>query len=78
MRVTVGTDGKTFVDDYLMFDGPNGQGNTNDRLNWFLVNRYGLKSLQNNFFNRETWKTCNLMKESFTYFYEMYLSLIHI
>ncbi len=72
IRVTVGISGKTFVDDYVMFNGPNGVGDVNDRLNWFLVNRYGLNSLQNNFFNRETWKQCNLMKESFTYFYEMY------
>ncbi len=45
MRVTVDSHGKTFVDDYMMFDGPNGLGDVNDRLNWFLVNRYGLKSL---------------------------------
>ena len=45
MRVSVGTDGKTFVDDYIMMNGPNGVGDRNDRLNWFLNNRYGLSSL---------------------------------
>ena len=45
MRVTVDSNGKTFVDDYLMVDGPNGVGDVNDRLNWFLVNRYGLGDL---------------------------------
>ena len=72
MRVTVGASGKTFVDDYILMNGPNGIGNRNDRLNWFLNNRYSLSALQNNFFNRDTWKQCNLIKESFTYFYEMY------
>ena len=72
MRVTVDISGKTFVDDFLLLNGPNGVGHSNDRLNWFLTNRYGLKSLQNKFFNKNAWKQCNMIKESFTYFYEMY------
>ncbi len=78
MRITVGQSGKTFVDDFLFLNGPNGIGNTNDRLNWFLVNRYGLADLKNKFFDKQSWKQCNLMKESVTYFYEMYGSRFQV
>ena len=42
MRVTVDQFGKTYVDDYMVINGPNALGDVNDKLNWFLVNRYGL------------------------------------
>ena len=41
MRVTVDK-GNTFVDDLLVLEGPNGQGDVNDKLNWFLDNRFAL------------------------------------
>ena len=42
MRVTVGNNNKTFVDDFLLIDGSNKDGDVNDKLNWFLSNRFGL------------------------------------
>ena len=52
--------------------GPNGIGDINDRLNWFLSNRFNLSKFQNRFFNQNKFKDCDLIKESFTFFYEMY------
>lgn len=72
MRVTVDAHNYQFVDDFMLLDGPNGIGDVNDRLNWFLSNRFSLSKLQNNFFNPRKYKNCDLIKESFTYFYEMY------
>lgn len=71
MRVTVSS-GKTFVDDLLMLEGPNGKGDINDKLNWFLDNRFALSDYKNKFFNTLAWKDCKLIKESYSYFYEMY------
>lgn len=72
MRITISSSGTTFVDDVLMLEGPNGNGDVNNKLNWFLDNRFALSSSKNNFFNILAWKDCRLIKESYTYFYEMY------
>ena len=72
MRVAVSGSGNTFVDDVVLMEGPNGLGDVNDKLNWFLANRYGLSEFRNKFFNLRAFKDCTLIKESFTYFYEMY------
>lgn len=72
MRVTADAHSYQFVDDFMILDGPNGVGDVNDRLNWFLSNRFSLAKYQNNFFNPRRYKDCDLIKESFTYFYEMY------
>ncbi len=72
MRVTVDKGGYTFVDDFVIMNGPNGIGDTNNKLNWFLSNRFGLSKYQNRFFNTMAFKDCDLIKESFTYFYQMY------
>lgn len=53
-------------------EGPNGKGDVNDKLNWFLANRYALSDFRNKFYNMHAFKDCKLIKESFTYFYEMY------
>ena len=37
MRVAVSGSGNTFVDDILLMEGPNGLGDVNDKLNWFLA-----------------------------------------
>lgn len=72
MRVTVDAHNYQYVDDFMILDGPNGIGDVNDRLNWFLSNKFSLSKYQNNFFNPMKYKKCDLIKESFTYFYEMY------
>ena len=72
LRATVSASGKTIVDDILMMEGPNGTGDVNDKLNWFLANRYGLSEHRNKFYNTLAFKDCNLIKESFTYFYDMF------
>ena len=51
MRATVSPSGKTFVDDIVLMEGPNGLGDVNDKLNWFLSNRYALGDHKNKFFN---------------------------
>jgi hypothetical protein len=46
MRVTqVGSN--VFVDDLLFLEGPNGKGDVNDKLNWFLDNRFALSEYKN-------------------------------
>ena len=72
MRITVDKNGYQFVDDFMIMEGPNGVGDVNDRLNWFLSNRFSLQKFQNRFFNKRRFKDCDLIKESFTFFYEMY------
>ena len=72
MRVTVSASGSTFVDDIVLMEGPNGLGDVNDKLNWFLANRYALSDYRNKFFNTYAFKDCDLIKESFTYFYDMF------
>ena len=71
MRITV-NGGQTFVDDLVQLEGPNGQGDINDKLNWFLDNRFALSEFKNKFYNTLAWKDCKLIKESYTYFMEMY------
>lgn len=46
MRVSESA-GQTFVDDLLMLEGPNGKGDVNDKLNWFLDNRFALSDTKN-------------------------------
>ena len=71
MRVSV-NGANTFVDELLKLEGPNGQGDVNDKLNWFLDNKFALSDYKNKFYNTLAWKDCKLIKESYTYFFEMY------
>ena len=71
MRVSVNGN-NTFVDELLKLEGPNGQGDVNNKLNWFLDNKFALSSFKNKFYNTLAWKDCKLIKESYTYFMEMY------
>ena len=71
MRVTQ-SNGDIFVDDIVLMEGPNGLGDVNDKLNWFLSNRYGLGDYRNKFFNVLAFKDCDTIKESYTFYYDMY------
>ena len=40
----------------VLMEGPNGLGDVNDKLNWFLANRYALSDYRNKFFNTHAFK----------------------